>query len=216
MPDLHEGIVYGLERCPQCGVATPLISKIGTACLHYESSHHYDQDKWFFTGSCSRCRRHVLFYGETLEKPDYKDKEPKRISILKTYPSLESASNELPVAAARFLQQALESLHAPDGALMLAASAIDAMLKSKGYTEGTLYSRIRSASKDHVLTDDMAAWAHEIRLSANEPRHADENFEGATPDDAEQVIAFAKALGQYLFELPARVKKWQEKATQQA
>jgi hypothetical protein len=155
-----------------------------------------------------------LFYGETHEKPDYAEQEPNRISILKTYPALEAASKELPVAAARFLQQALESIHAPDGALMLAASAIDAMLKSKGYTDGTLYSRIKNASANNVLTDDMAAWAHEIRLSANEPRHADEDFEGATPDDAEQVIAFAKALGEYLFELPARVKKWQDKVVQ--
>lgn len=96
---------------------------------------------------------------------------------------------------------------------MLAASAIDAMLKDKSYTKGSLYERITKARDDGLLTENMASWAHEIRLSANEPRHADEAFEGATSDEADQIIAFAKALGEYLYVLPARVQRWQAKVS---
>jgi hypothetical protein len=38
----------------------------------------------------------------------------------------------IPNVAGAYLQQALQSLQAPAGAVMLAASAIDAMLKEKG------------------------------------------------------------------------------------
>ncbi len=117
--------------------------------------------------------------------------------------------------ALKFFQQALESRHAPDGALMLAASSIDAMLKDKGYSHGSLFSRIGEATKAGLLTSEMEAWAHEIRLSANDPRHADDNFEGATTEDADQILAFAKALGEYLYVLPVRVKRWQAKAAEQ-
>jgi hypothetical protein len=118
--------------------------------------------------------------------------------------------------AQKFYQQALDSRHAPDGALMLAASSIDAMPKDKGYSEGTLFSRIKEAQSDGLFTENMAAWAHEIRLSANEPRHADDSFSGATPEDAEQILAFAKALSEYLYVLPARISRWQAKATGEA
>jgi hypothetical protein len=136
------------------------------------------------------------------------------LEIVRSFPDLEKASDELPPMALKFLQQALESKHAPDGALMLAASAIDAMLKDKGYSAGSLYSRIKEAREAGLLTPDMEAWAHEIRLSANEPRHADEQFDGATSEDAEQILAFAKALAEYLYVLPARVKRWQNQAAE--
>jgi hypothetical protein len=90
---------------------------------------------------------------------------------------------------------------------MLTASSVDAMLKSKGYKEGTLYSRIDQAAKDHVITEEMAAWAHEIRLDANDQRHSDEAAPLPNEADAEKVIEFASALAQFLFVLPARVAR---------
>lgn len=213
---LIDNQVYGIERCPQCGVAKPLLQKIDKAHKHYTNSDTYDpQEYWYFTTRCSSCENHVLFYGKRPE-PDVKsDSEPEGLSIVRSFPELEQASDELPPMALKFFQQALESRHAPDGALMLAASSIDSMLKDKGFTEGSLFTRIGDATKSGLLTAEMEAWAHEIRLSANEPRHADDDFEGATTEDAEQIIAFAKALGEYLYVLPSRVRRWQSKAAEQ-
>jgi hypothetical protein len=39
---------------------------------------------------------------------------------------------------------------------MLSASAVDAMLKVKGYKSGSLYSRIDKAAEDHMITSEMA------------------------------------------------------------
>ena len=199
---LIDEIVYGLARCPQCGVANPLITVVGKPDHHHKDS--WDHNYYFFTASCSKCRRHILFYAE--------GDDPKYLEVQNTFPPMDRVAEELPEMAAKFLQQALESRHAPDGALMLAASAIDAMLKHIGYNEGSLYARIDKAKEDTVITDRMADWAHTIRLSANEPRHADDEFTGATEDDADQSLAFAKALGEYLFVLPSKVARWKARA----
>lgn len=90
---------------------------------------------------------------------------------------------------------------------MLTASAVDAMLKDKGYRDGTLNARIDSAAKDHLITAEMASWAHDIRLDANDQRHADEAASLPSNADAAKVIEFASALAQFLYVLPARVER---------
>lgn len=90
---------------------------------------------------------------------------------------------------------------------MLAASAVDAMLKAKAYTEGSLYARIDKAVADHVITADVDAWAHEVRLDANDQRHADQEAKLPEQNDARRAIDFATALGTILFVLPARVRR---------
>ncbi|MCW2337397.1 hypothetical protein M2337_001630 [Sphingobium sp. B2D3A] len=112
---------------------------------------------------------------------------------------------ELPDKVARYLKQAVSTQFAPDGAVMLAGSAVDAMLKEKGYDKGSVYERIKIAVDDRVLTADMAEWAHVVRLEANKPRHSDLDDPHATEAEAKQSIEFAKALGDFLFVFPARV-----------
>jgi hypothetical protein len=63
------------------------------------------------------------------------------------------------------------------------------------------------AEKDGVLTKHMADWAHDIRLDANDERHADEDAAPASPDDAKRCLEFAEVLADLLFVLPARVKR---------
>lgn len=43
---------------------------------------------------------------------------------------------------------------------MLAASAVDAMLKEKGLRQGSLFSRIDEAAQQHLITEEMKRWAH--------------------------------------------------------
>lgn len=97
---------------------------------------------------------------------------------------------------------------------MLAASSIDAMLKHKNYKEGSLYSRIDKASSDNLITPDMAKWAHQVRLDANDQRHSDDDAPLPTADDAKKCIEFTLALGEFLFVLPAKVTKGLEDTTE--
>ena len=208
---LIDGTVHNCIRCPQCGVASPLLTIVYKPSVHYKD--HNGNGYYYAPVKCSKCNQQTLLYGYALRSETSADGLIKRMQVLESYPPIKSAADAIPSRAKNFLQQAMESTHAPDGAVMLAASSVDAMLKEVGYKEGTLFSRIQAASANGLLTDQMRDWAHEIRLSANEPRHADDNFGGSTISDAKQVIDFAEALGDYLFVLPARVKKWKSMAT---
>ncbi|MGA2478524.1 MAG: DUF4145 domain-containing protein [Spirochaetia bacterium] len=123
------------------------------------------------------------------------------------FPKVEQIDSEIPGNAREYLRQAIESIHAPAAAVLLAASAIDSMLKEKGYKEGHLKPRIDQAQKDNVITLEMAKWAHQVRLDANDPRHADEAKPLPNEEDARLSIEFAKALGTFMFTLPARVTR---------
>lgn len=118
----------------------------------------------------------------------------------------------MPEKAKAFLHQAISSIHAPAGSVMLSASCVDAMLKEKGYIDGSLYKRIEKAVSDHLITSDMAKWAHEVRLDANDQRHADAESELPSEEDAKRVVEFAEALAEFLFILPLRVKRGIAKA----
>jgi len=123
------------------------------------------------------------------------------------YPAPLDVDENIPNRAKAYLEQAINSISSPAGAVMLAASSVDAMLKEKGLKEGSLYKRIDQAANDHLITAEMATWAHEVRLDANDQRHSDEEAELPSPDDAKRSIEFVKALGQFLFVLPALVQR---------
>lgn len=64
---------------------------------------------------------------------------------------------------------------------------------------------IQSAVDAHLITSEMGAWAHEVRLDANDQRHSDEQAPLPSEADAAKVIEFANALAQFLYVLPAMV-----------
>ena len=131
-------------------------------------------------------------------------------AVWEMYPAPKMVDGLIPERAREYLSQAINSLSAPAGAVLLAASSVDAMLKFKGLTKGNLNSRIDTAKESHMITEEMAAWAHEIRLDANDQRHADDSAPLPNQADAEKVIEFAQALAQFLFVLPARVARGRE------
>jgi Domain of unknown function (DUF4145) len=149
------------------------------------------------TYACSNCGGVVLAEGGSNQESEVRE----------TWPKTRAVKDGVPEKAANFLRQAMNSGDAPDGAVMLTASAVDAMLKDRGYGVGSLYARIEKAAEDHLITNEMALWAHEVRLDANDQRHADEAAQPATAESAKRVIDFATALAEFMFVLPARVRR---------
>ena len=123
--------------------------------------------------------------------------------IREMYPSGTDIDIAIPERARTFLAQARNSLSSPSGAIMLCASAVDAMLKAKSLRDGSLYSRIDKAAENHLITAEMAKWAHEVRLDANDQRHADDNEPLPESADATKALDFALALAQFMFVLPS-------------
>jgi hypothetical protein len=128
------------------------------------------------------------------------------------YPDIRSIDDALPETPKRFLRQAHETLGSPNAATVMAASAVDAMLKELGYTEGSVYARIDPAVNDNKLTQAMAEWTHWVRLGVNRPRHADKDTPHISSDEAAQAVEFADALAYFLFALTDKIRRGIEKA----
>lgn len=188
-----QGALLELSRCPHCNIDRPNL-KAGTHLSTTNFRGTYERQWQFYV--CSRCGGVISAWSARGNS-----------EIQKMYPEPVLVDEAIPSRAKEYLEQAITSLSAPAGSVMLTASAVDSMLKAKGLTEGSLYSRINSAVTSHLITSEMATWAHEVRLDANDQRHADETAALPSEEDAKRVIDFAQALGMFLFVLPARVQR---------
>lgn len=183
-----------LPKCPHCRIDNPNLSTVNK----YSTTNHQGGNRRYWKSYvCQRCGGAVIAHSGNKENG----------TMVEFFPQLGTISEALPEKAASFLQQAHDSLHAPSGCIMLCASAVDEMLKQRDFKDGTLYKRIKEASEDGILTSEMEAWAHEVRLDANDERHADEDASLPNENDAKKVLNFTDALAEYLFVLPSRVKR---------
>lgn len=188
-----------LDNCPHCGVSKP--SLIQRDMFETHSKLGKPSRIWRFY-VCSRCGGVVTLSTR------------KQGSIIdQIFPSPNVIDDSIPELASEYLKQAVASKHAPSGCIMLCASSVDAMLKTKSYTDGTLYNRINQAVANHLITEEMGKWAHEVRLDANDQRHSDANSPLPDIDDATKCVDFVLALAEFLFVLPARVKRGLDKAS---
>lgn len=182
-----------LKRCPHCRVDNPNVIEV----FRTETRDFNDDNVRFWKiYKCARCGGLVTAAAISATS-----------EVSELYPAQIEVDDSIPDKAKAFLRQAIDSLHAPSGAIMLAASAIDAMLKVKNYKEGKLYTRINEAKNDHLITEGMSKWAHEVRLDANDERHADDDAELPNTDDAKKTVDFALALAEFLFILPSKVER---------
>ena len=184
-----------LKRCPHCSVDNPnlvtVYQEFTTTADNGSNQRHWRVYK------CLRCGGIV-----TACCSPYNNREVQNI-----YPTPQTVNEDLPFKVKEYLQQAIDSVFAPAGSVMLCANAVDAMLKEKGYIEGSLYTRINLASEDGLITKEMAAWAHQVRLDANDQRHSDVNASLPTVDDAKQSIEFTQTLAEFLFVLPSKITR---------
>lgn len=193
-------------RCPHCSTPNPTFEQWWITNGPVENKLGGAQYPWG-TYFCTACGGGLLARGEAGGKG-----EDGPITL--TIPGPRSVHEDLPPMAKRFLQQAMDTLHAPDAAAMTAGSAVDAMLKDIGYEKGSVYERINLAVKDHKLTESMGEWAHEVRLGSNRPRHADTERPHVLPEEAAQAVEFAESLGHFLFVLTKRIERGRLAATE--
>lgn len=192
MPTLDDNLK--LNRCPHCSIDIPnLITVVPDFKTASDTNQHI---RIWRVYKCVRCGGVV-----TANCGQNNDR-----NVWNVYPESFTLDDILPTKVKAYLQQAIDSVYAPAGSVMLCASAVDEMLKEKGYKDGKLYSRINKASQDGLLTPDMGTWAHQVRLDANDQRHSDEEAELPTIEDAKKSIEFTKVLAEFLFVLPSKVR----------
>lgn len=191
-------------RCPHCSTPNPTFDQwwITHGVVKNElGGKSYVWGVYF----CTACGGAILARGKAGEESDSGP-------IVQLIPEARSAHEDIPPIARTFLQQAMDTLHAPDASAVMAGSAVDAMLKELGYEDGSVYTRINRAVADHRLTESMGAWAHSVRLGANNPRHADKDKPHILPAEAVQSVEFAEALGNFLFVLTKRIERGKKAA----
>lgn len=184
--------LLNLERCPHCGIHLPRLSAVHS----FETRDTGHRRRVWVVYACSACGKSVNAWADDIGQV-----------IREIFPTTSSISEDIPTRAREYLTQAKNSISQPSGSVMLSASAIDAMLKEKGFTTDNLFKRINHAVEANVLTPEMGKWAHEVRLDANDERHADLNSELPTQEEAEKTFEFAMALSELLFILPARIQR---------
>ena len=191
-----------VPRCPYCSVASPQIVKVHNP----DPVQPFNGDpraRWA-AYRCTSCASWLVVKGA-----DAASSNPKIVEIIPGFPQ---AHADLPEKARRYLDQAMQTIAAPDASAVMSGSAVDAMLKELGYEKGSVYERIDQAVIDHKLTEAMGEWAHSVRLGANRPRHADNDNPHLTPEEARQALEFAEALGSFLFVLTAKITRGIEAA----
>jgi hypothetical protein len=192
-PLAANGGTLPMSRCPHCNIASPLLQLTWS----HQTSGIGGQRNWRVY-ACTTCGGLVLTGSSTIDP---------NVTVQELYPALEGIDAAVPERARAYLHQATEGLAQAAASVIMSASAIDAMLKAKGRISGTLYERIDKAASDHLITQDMAKWAHQVRLDANDQRHADDSSPLPTVKDAQRSLDFALALAEFLFVLPARVTR---------
>ena len=190
MPKLDDHLK--ISRCPHCSIDHPNLAL--TVPEFVTRADNGMNQRYWKVYACRRCGGVVTAYCYDGDR-----------TVIQFYPSIETVDDTLPERVKAYLQQAIESSFAPAGSVMLCASAVDAMLKEKGFSEGSLYTRINNAVKSGLLTKEMGTWAHQVRLDANGQRHSDGDITLPTIEDAKQSIEFATTLAEFLFILPSKV-----------
>ena len=181
-----------LERCSHCGIAKPHTPRVGQMIVTNQRGQ-----RWWAMYACNVCG------GVILAASNQNENGP----VTEYYPRVQGPSEAIPERPREYLRQAQESLSQPAGAVMLCASAVDAILKNKDFKDGSLYDRINQAAKTNLITADMAKWAHQVRLDANDQRHSEETAQLPTPAEAERSLRFAIALAEVLYVIPAQVTR---------
>ncbi len=195
-PLMMEEVLRDYPKCPHCGVTKPQLQRRWMQFIILPDRPY--GHNWA-TFACTSCAS-VMLVKSSLGNQS-------TLTVLQVFPAVQDVPEDLPEKAANYLKQAMAAVHAPDGAVMLAGSAVDAMLKAKKLTDGSVYARIDEAVKQGILTGDMGEWAHSVRLGANRPRHADDHDPHTSEEEARQAIDFVFTLGRVLFTLPAAIER---------
>lgn len=185
--------LQGVDRCPHCGVVHPNLYRA------WSDTWFQDGEKKWASYRCNSCDSVVTGLFELRSR---------KLEAVSIWPELRAAHHDIPEPARTYLQQAYETLHAPDAAAVMAGSAVDAMLKMLGYGDtSSIYERIDKALADGHVTKGMAAWGKSVCLGASRPHRAAAQGPHISPDEAKLSVDFADALGSFLFVLTARVER---------
>lgn len=177
---------------------------------------------WFALMVCRECGwpSICLLEGETVDdvianggKPlDAMDAEEEYVRH--TWLPLESVGKQYEdvpefIASAASEAYSCASISMYRAAVLMARTALEATAKDKGITEGTLCGKIKEMAKKHIITDQLADEADEIRLLGNDMAHGDLSTP-VTMDDSTDILGFLDSVLDYVYQQPKAILRRQE------
>ncbi|WP_182058294.1 DUF4145 domain-containing protein [Pantoea sp. ME81] len=124
-------------------------------------------------------------------------------------PTIESP-NSTPERASKFFIEAKEDFARGryETSAMNCRKVIDIATKTLHVgAEDKLVRRISALRQTGLITQEMADWAHIVRIDTNGAVHSDEEFES---EEVDQLLKFTEVFLTYAFTLPALVKEKRE------
>ena len=129
------------------------------------------------------------------------------------WPSLRSqAPEELPEPVRENFSEALRSVNAnnPRAAVVMTRSALQAAAREQGAEGKNLREEIDDLVTKHVIPESLGNWSHEIRDGGNLVAHPEPGKQVGMAD-AEELIALAESIFEYLYIVPKQVEKRRER-----
>jgi hypothetical protein len=129
------------------------------------------------------------------------------------WPSLRSeAPEELPEVVRDNLSEAIRSVNAnsPRAAVVMTRSALQAATREQGAQGKNLREEIDDLVQKHVIPESLGTWAHEIRDGGNLVAHPEPGKQ-VLMADAEELMALAESVFEYLYVVPKQVERRRER-----
>ena len=189
--------IAALPECPHCGTKK--------VAFYYQSSFN-NQNPMYITSfwRCGNCGRGVCIESLGI---NFHSQNP-IVNLMNMYPNSATfdAPEHTPENIAGDYKTAKKNLLGNEykAASIMARTALEAAVKEFDARGVNLKQKIDNLAEQHVITQSLAEWAHEIRDIGNDAAHESSPISQA---DAEQAVYFAEMLFTYLFTLPGMIEE---------
>jgi hypothetical protein len=133
-----------------------------------------------------------------------------------TFPEVRSeAPEEYPQAVRDNFAEALRSVNGnnPKAAVIMARSALQAATREHGAKGDNLKQEIDYLADQHLIPVALKDWAHELRDGGNLVGHP-EPGKAVDMGDAEELMALAESLFEYLYVIPKQLERRRQRLSQ--
>lgn len=173
--------------CPHCGTKT----RLEVQARFQQGRHHY------CIRQCIECNEVVYATSDqdTLDDP------------FTMYPTLRAdAAPEYPDNVRENFTEAIRSINGANykAAVIMTRSALQAATRALGASGKDLKSEIDDLANKNLIPDSLREWAHNIRDGGNLVAHP-EPEKHVGKEDADELVALAESIFEYLYVIPARV-----------
>ena len=184
--------------CPRCGRESSLNLVAGP----HVGKQLRDYNAWFSAAClyiCPTCRGFCL----RIAAAEQSDGSGNSIDIERFPFGTAKGLDGLPEEVAADRGEAWSGFHGSlnKAAALLARSALETAVKNLGAAGKDLYVKIDNLAEAGRITNDLAQWAHEVRITGNEAAH---EMGPVSEEDAKDGLFFLDAFLEAVYSVPAR------------